>query len=460
MASNSKIGLIIKHEYLTRIRKKSFWLVGILTPLAIVAVGALIGFLSFMNEKDVSQVAVYDLSGRIGPRLEGRDNIEFIQLDPALSVDSVKSLVRSDRSIKGVLYVPQDTTADYSVIEKGMYVYYSENVPMAVQGDITRQVERMIQDRKIELLGVNPEILAKTKTSVNLTMVDMSGQDGEKEESDLVQGVKYGLAFALCIMLYMFMVFSGNMVMTSTLEEKTNRIVEVIISSVRPFDLMVGKIISSGLVCLTQLGVWVVMLTSLSLIGVAGVSSVLDKKAAEHMTEMTAQMSSSDPAVAQTVAVASSDMDKVAEVMTDLSQIDFLTIGIVSIVFFILGYLLYASLYAAVGAAVDSPNDAGQFVMPLTIPLLLGFYCAITIINNPNGPVAFWMSMIPLTSPVVMMVRVPFGVPAWEIMLSALLLLVTFLALTWVAAKIYRIGLLSYGTKPSYKDLWKWIKQS
>lgn len=460
MASNSKIGLIIKHEYLTRIRKKSFWLVGILTPLAIVAVGALIGFLSFMNEKDVSQVAVYDLSGRIGPRLEGRDNIEFIQLDPALSVDSVKSLVRSDRSIKGVLYVPQDTTADYSVIEKGMYVYYSENVPMAVQGDITRQVERMIQDRKIELLGVNPEILAKTKTSVNLTMVDMSGQDGEKEESDLVQGVKYGLAFALCIMLYMFMVFSGNMVMTSTLEEKTNRIVEVIISSVRPFDLMVGKIISSGLVCLTQLGVWVVMLTSLSLIGVAGVSSVLDKKAAEHMTEMTAQMSSSDPAVAQTVAVASSDMDKVAEVMADLSQIDFLTIGIVSIVFFILGYLLYASLYAAVGAAVDSPNDAGQFVMPLTIPLLLGFYCAITIINNPNGPVAFWMSMIPLTSPVVMMVRVPFGVPAWEIVLSALLLLVTFLALTWVAAKIYRIGLLSYGTKPSYKDLWKWIKQS
>ena len=460
MASNSKIGLIIKHEYLTRIRKKSFWLVGILTPLAIVVVGALIGFLSFMNEKDVSQVAVYDLSGRIGPRLEGRDNIEFIQLDPALSVDSVKSLVRSDRSIKGVLYVPQDTTADYYVIEKGMYVYYSENVPMAVQGDITRQVERMIQDRKIELLGVNPEILAKTKTSVNLTMVDMSGQDGEKEESDLVQGVKYGLAFALCIMLYMFMVFSGNMVMTSTLEEKTNRIVEVIISSVRPFDLMVGKIISSGLVCLTQLGVWVVMLTSLSLIGVAGVSSVLDKKAAEHMTEMTAQMSSSDPAVAQTVAVASSDMDKVAEVMTDLSQIDFLTIGIVSIVFFILGYLLYASLYAAVGAAVDSPNDAGQFVMPLTIPLLLGFYCAITIINNPNGPVAFWMSMIPLTSPVVMMVRVPFGVPAWEIVLSALLLLVTFLALTWVAAKIYRIGLLSYGTKPSYKDLWKWIKQS
>ena len=460
MASNSKIGLIIKHEYLTRIRKKSFWLVGILTPLAIVAVGALIGFLSFMNEKDVSQVAVYDLSGRIGPRLEGRDNIEFIQLDPALSVDSVKSLVRSDRSIKGVLYVPQDTTADYSVIEKGMYVYYSENVPMAVQGDITRQVERMIQDRKIELLGVNPEILAKTKTSVNLTMVDMSGQDGEKEESDLVQGVKYGLAFALCIMLYMFMVFSGNMVMTSTLEEKTNRIVEVIISSVRPFDLMVGKIISSGLVCLTQLGVWVVMLTSLSLIGVAGVSSVLDKKAAEHMTEMTAQMSSSDQAVAQTVAVASSDMDKVAEVMTDLSQIDFLTIGIVSIVFFILGYLLYASLSAAVGAAVDSPNDAGQFVMPLTIPLLLGFYCAITIINNPNGPVAFWMSMIPLTSPVVMMVRVPFGVPAWEIVLSALLLLVTFLALTWVAAKIYRIGLLSYGTKPSYKDLWKWIKQS
>ena len=460
MASNSKIGLIIKHEYLTRIRKKSFWLVGILTPLAIVAVGALIGFLSFMNEKDVSQVAVYDLSGRIGPRLEGRDNIEFIQLDPALSVDSVKSLVRSDRSIKGVLYVPQDTTADYSVIEKGMYVYYSENVPMAVQGDITRQVERMIQDRKIELLGVNPEILAKTKTSVNLTMVDMSGQDGEKEESDLVQGVKYGLAFALCIMLYMFMVFSGNMVMTSTLEEKTNRIVEVIISSVRPFDLMVGKIISSGLVCLTQLGVWVVMLTSLSLIGVAGVSSVLDKKAAEHMTEMTAQMSSSDPAVAQTVAVASSDNGQGGR-SDDRSVADRFPDDRHSI-----DSVFHSGIPALRIALRGSGRGSGLSERRRTVrhaaydTAIVGILLCDNHHKQPQRPCCFLdvndSAHIAGGNDGAGSVRSP----AWEIVLSALLLLVTFLALTWVAAKIYRIGLLSYGTKPSYKDLWKWIKQS
>ena len=151
---------------------------------------------------------------------------------------------------------------------------------------------------------------------------------------------------------------------------------------------------------------------------------------------------------------------EMAQFVAQLAQIDFLSIGLVSIVFFILGYLLYASLYAAVGAAVDSAGDAGQFVMPITIPLLVAFYCAFLSVENPNGPVAFWMSMIPLTSPVMMMVRIPFGVPAWEVVVSALLLVAAFLAVTWMAAKIYRIGLLSYGNKPTYKDLWRWIRMN
>ena len=459
--AKSKIGLIIGHEYLIRVRKKTFWLVGILTPLAIVAVGVLIGFLSVANSSEEIQVAVYDSSSRLSQRIESDDNISFIPIAASMELDSAKAMVRSS-SVDALLVIPSDTTVQYAVIEKGMTVYYSENVPMSVQGEITSQVEKIIQDAKIKNLGIDPETLAKTRTDVTISMVDISDSGQEKEESDLVQTVKIILAFSLCFLLYMFMVFSGNMVMTSTLEEKTNRIVEVIVSSVRPFELMVGKIISSGLVAMTQVIIWAVMLTGLSMAGVAGVATMT---AGDKMTEQALAVAAENPETAQMAQAmaASQNPDAVSEMMeiiTELSQIDFLTIGIVSLVFFLLGYLLYASLYAAVGAAVDSPNDAGQFVLPLTIPIIIALYCGMTIIDNPHGPVAFWLSMIPFTSPIVMMVRVPFGVPAWEIVLSALLLLLTFVVFTWIAAKIYRIGLLMYGTKPTYKDLWKWIRQA
>ena len=459
--AKSKIGLIIGHEYLIRVRKKSFWLVGILTPLAIVAVGFLIGFLSMANSSEETQVAVYDQSSRLVAHMEGDENLAFIPVSAAMELDSAKSMVRN-ATVDALLVIPSDTTSRYEVIEKSMTIYYSENVPMSVQGEISSQVEKVIQDARIKDLGIDPASLDKTRTNVSISMIDISDSSQEKEESDLVQTVKIVLAFALCFLLYMFMVFSGNMVMTSTLEEKTNRIVEVIVSSVRPFDLMVGKIISSGLVAMTQVLIWAVMLTGLSMAGIAGVATMT---AGDKMTEQALAVAAENPETAQMAQVMATSqnpdaMSEMMETITELSQIDFLTIGIVSLVFFLLGYLLYASLYAAVGAAVDSPNDAGQFVLPLTIPIIIALYCGMTIIDNPHGPVAFWLSMIPFTSPIVMMVRVPFGVPAWEIVLSAVLLLVTFLVFTWIAAKIYRIGLLMYGTKPTYKDLWKWIRQS
>ena len=459
--AKSKIGLIIGHEYLIRVRKKSFWLVGILTPLAIVAVGFLIGFLSMANSSEETQVAVYDQSSRLAAHMEGDENLAFIPVSAAMELDSAKSMVRN-ATVDALLVIPSDTTSRYEVIEKSMTIYYSENVPMSVQGEISSQVEKVIQDARIKDLGIDPASLDKTRTNVSISMIDISDSSQEKEESDLVQTVKIVLAFALCFLLYMFMVFSGNMVMTSTLEEKTNRIVEVIVSSVRPFDLMVGKIISSGLVAMTQVLIWAVMLTGLSMAGIAGVATMT---AGDKMTEQALAVAAENPETAQMAQVMATSqnpdaMSEMMETITELSQIDFLTIGIVSLVFFLLGYLLYASLYAEVGAAVDSPNDAGQFVLPLTIPIIIALYCGMTIIDNPHGPVAFWLSMIPFTSPIVMMVRVPFGVPAWEIVLSAVLLLVTFLVFTWIAAKIYRIGLLMYGTKPTYKDLWKWIRQS
>ena len=462
MAVKSKIGLIIKHEYLVRVRKKSFWLVGILTPIAIVAVGALIAFLGIVNQKEATTIGIYDQSHRIASQITSDDNLHFLPLDPqVVSLDSAMAIPLHKGVIKAVLVVPADTTADYASIERGMALYYNENVPLSVQRTVGSQVEQLIKDKKIELLGVDPKTLQSASADVSIRLVDVSQDDTRQSDGSIVQNIKLSLAFVLCIMLYMFMVFSGNMVMTSTLEEKTNRIVEVIVSSVRPFELMIGKVISSGLVCITQLAIWVVMLTSLSLAGVASLSAVLADRQAE-MTEQMAQTlgaSSSEAETALGVAGgASSEM--MAEMMDVLSQVNFLGIGLISIVFFILGYLLYASLYAAVGAAVDSAGDAGQFVMPITIPLLVAFYCALLIVDNPDGPVAFWMSMIPLTSPVVMMVRIPFGVPAWEVVLSIVLLLGAFLALTWMAAKIYRIGLLSYGTKPTYKDLWRWIRMN
>ena len=460
MALKSKIGLIIQHEYLMRVRKKSFWLVGILTPIAIVAVGVLIAFLGAVNQNETTTVGVYDLSHRIASRMESDENIRFLALDPAaISADSAKAMPLHGSAVEAVLFVPADTTSDYAVVEQGMALYYNENVPMSVQRTISAQVERLIKDKKIELLGVDPQTLQSAAADVSIRLVDVSKDVSEETDGSVAQDIKLALAFILCIMLYMFMVFSGNMVMTSTLEEKTSRIVEVVVSSVRPFELMIGKIVSSGLVCITQLAIWVVMLTTLSVVGVAGISSVLDQRQAqltEQMSEAVAQSSPGAEAVLGATGGGSSQV--LGEVMEQLSQINFLGIALISIVFFILGYLLYASLYAAVGAAVDSAGDANQFVMPITIPLLVAFYCAILIVDNPNGPVAFWMSMIPLTSPVVMMVRIPFGVPAWEVALSIVLLVGTFLAVTWMAAKIYRIGLLSYGTKPTYKDLWKWIR--
>ena len=445
MASKNKIGLIIRHEYLMRVRKKSFWLVGLLTPIALVAVGVLIAFLAAVNESETTTVGLYDLSGRMASRIEGDDNLRFVALDVAsLPLDSAKVLPLRDDSFKGVVVFPADTTDDYSVIERGTAMYYNENVPMSMQGTVASQVERIIKDRKIERLGVDPKVLASTDADVSIRLVDVSQEADEQTDGNVVQGIKLALAFILCFMLYMFMVFSGNMVMTSTLEEKTNRIVEVIISSVRPFELMIGKIISSGLVCITQLAIWVVMLTGLSIVGVAGLSSVLGPDPSEISPQVTEQMTQT---VAQTAPQAVAAMEtaggssgEMAQFVAQLAQIDFLSIGLVSIVFFILGYLLY--------------------VMPITIPLLVAFYCAFLSVENPDGPVAFWMSMIPLTSPVMMMVRIPFGVPAWEVVVSALLLVAAFLAVTWMAAKIYRIGLLSYGNKPTYKDLWRWIRMN
>lgn len=231
-------------------------------------------------------------------RIEGDDNLRFVALDVAsLPLDSAKVLPLRDDSFKGVVVFPADTTDDYSVIERGTAMYYNENVPMSVQGTVASQVERIIKDRKIEQLGVDPKVLASTDADVSIRLVDVSQEADEQTDGNVVQGIKLALAFILCFMLYMFMVFSGNMVMTSTLEEKTNRIVEVIISSVRPFELMIGKIISSGLVCITQLAIWVVMLTGLSIVGVAGLSSVLGPDPSEISPQVTEQMTQT---VAQT----------------------------------------------------------------------------------------------------------------------------------------------------------------
>ena len=329
--AKSKIGLIIGHEYLIRVRKKSFWLVGILTPLAIVAVGFLIGFLSMANSSEETQVAVYDQSSRLAAHMKGDENLAFIPVSAAMELDSAKSMVRN-ATVDALLVIPSDTTSRYEVIEKSMTIYYSENVPMSVQGEISSQVEKVIQDARIKDLGIDPASLDKTRTNVSISMIDISDSSQEKEESDLVQTVKIVLAFALCFLLYMFMVFSGNMVMTSTLEEKTNRIVEVIVSSVRPFDLMVGKIISSGLVAMTQVLIWAVMLTGLSMAGIAGVATMT---AGDKMTEQALAVAAENPETAQMAQVMATSqnpdaMSEMMETITELSQIDFLTIGIVS----------------------------------------------------------------------------------------------------------------------------------
>jgi ABC-2 type transport system permease protein len=428
-----KIRLIIAREYLTRVRKKSFLIMTILGPLLM---GGLIVAAALMSQVDteVKTIAVVDESKIFLGGFESSPKINFVY------VNSPVRRTAADSGYFGVLYIP--LTSNLTSLEKAV-VLFSESQPgLEVVDRIEKSLEKVINDNKYKDAGIDPEKLSSIRTDVSISTRDL-------EDQATSTPLASGLGFVGGLLIYMFIFVYGAMVMRGVMEEKSSRIVEVIISSVRPFQLMMGKIIGVALVGLTQFLLWVVL--TAVIYGVVG-STLLDGQ--ETMAPL---LQSSGVSADQPVAASPTAISKISEVV---SSINFpLMIGMF-IFYFMGGYLLYSALFAAVGAAVDAETDVQQFMLPITLPLILSYVAAVNVLNNPQGAIAFWFSIIPFTSPIVMMVRMPFGVPWIEVALSMVLLVAGFVFTTWMAGKIYRTGILLYGKKPSYKELWKWIRYS
>ena len=434
----NKIGLIIKREYMTRVRKRSFLILTFLGPILMAAIYIIPIMLALNSSNENMRIAVVDESHWFEDRFTGTKEHTFVNM-PNQPIDSVKELVKSGIFDMAV-YVPPTQLN----IPSNAVVYSIRQVPMEVENYISNVMKKEIEDQKLMAKGVDPEIVSAVKTDVNLQIMRMDDKGNEKETFTKVQ---FALGIGLSMLVYMFIIFFGGQVMQGVSEEKTNRIIEVIISSVKPFQLMMGKIIGVSLVALTQFVLWI-LLTGALYLGFSAFMGLSSPEILSSGTVMSQQISSNDIM----------NNEAVQNIIQIAHSIDFGTIIGCFLIFFILGYLLYATLYAAIGSLVDNNTDSQQFTLPVTVPLIVAIISSFYIVNNPDSSLSVWLSMIPFTSPISMMVRIPFGVPIWQIVLSVVILAGTFVAMTWFAAKIYRTGILMYGKKLSYKEIFKWLK--
>ena len=412
----SKTGIVIRREYLTRVRKKSFIILTLLMPVLFVGMIVGIVFLSTISDKKAKIIVVADETGEYFPILKSTDQYTFIEAKESFA-DFRKN---SDESVYATLLIKDDLLKNPEAIK----LLYFKQVVSSVENTITSQLNEYLSEKKIESYQIPnlKDIIQDSKVKLKIETIKIDEATGKETQASAEFASVIGMVFTFLI--YMFIFVYGAMVMQGVLEEKTNRIVEVIVSSVKPFDLMMGKLIGIGLVGLTQLGIWLIVFLGVSFSGIflsAGFSFF------QSMTGL-------------------------------LEAINIWEICFYFILFFIGGYMMYASLFAAIGAMVNSQEDTQQYMMPITILVLFAMYTAIFSAQNPDGPLAFWSSLIPFTSPIVMMVRVPFGVPWWQMLLSVALLFITVILIVKLAAKIYRVGILMYGKKPTYAEIIKWLK--
>ncbi len=432
-----KIKLIIMREYLSRVRKKSFIIMTIVGPLLMGGIFASV-FLLNKVDTEVKKIAIVDDSKVFLGKFKSNDKVQYIYTNN--EVDSLRAHAK-DSSYFGILHIP--AASNLSSLEKGV-LFYSESTPgIDLISRIKFTLEKEINTSKYVAAGIDEKKLEEIKTNVDIVTRDM---DNKKTYSGLVTGV----GFIGGLLIYMFIFIYGAMVMRGVLEEKTSRIVEVIISSVKPFQLMLGKIIGVAMVGLTQFLLWVVL--TFLVVQVVTISIGGGKSQQERMKEMMTQRG-----MGGELSQAEMDQGTQAEILEAVSSLNIPLLVGMFIFYFVGGYLLYSALFAAIGAAADSETDTQQFMLPVTIPLILAYIASTAVMNNPQGNVAFWFSIIPFTSPIVMMVRIPFGVDYPDVILSAVLLIAGFLFTTWIAGRIYRIGILMYGKKVNYKELMKWL---
>lgn len=437
----NKIWLIVQREFLNRVQKKSFLIATILVPLIFPAIiGGMVWFMVRESESAKAEIVhVLDESGKF--TFENSKKFEFVMEKDKLEVAKEKYNKTEDFAL---LYIPVFDVAK----PEGFAIYTKENPSIEKVGDLENVLEDRIRDLKLEQYNIDKATLAGLKTKVNLKQVSIT-ETGEEKSSN--SGILYGLGFVLGILIYMFVLIYGIQIMQGVIDEKTSKIVEVIVSSVKPFQLMMGKIIGIASVGLLQFTIWILIITfvSSSVLGYFGVKMPQQQMQEQMMNQMDAEQKEELQAVQNT---------KVDELMGNLGQIPFVKIAFVFIFFFLGGYLLYGALFAAVGSAVDSIQESQQFQFPITLPLLVGYMgLFLVILRDPHGPMSFWLSIIPLTSPVAMVGRIAFGVPTWELVLSMVLLVGGFIFTTWVAGRIYRVGILMSGTKVNYKVLAKWF---
>src|SRR5690606_2149464 len=424
--------LIIEREFLARVRNKTFMVMTFLSPLILVGMVMLIAYLANLNSDEVRIVGINDKSGLFASEFFDTEAMNFQDLSP-MTLDDSKDLVR-EQDYFGLLHIPKGDS-----LSVGQVQFFAKEAPaFGFLEGLEKTISEKLTDLELEAQGMDLSAIELAEQKVNIQIENFSGERTSKMSSY----VKMFFGGAAGYLLMMFIIIYGNMVMRSVIEEKTNRIVEIIISSVKPIHLMLGKIIGTSLAGIAQFLIWV-LLGSLMLTAVTFITGV------DFFSVQPPQQGTIDQ-------IADSEFQQLA---ADIANLPLLSLTIYFLIYFIGGYFLYSSIYAAIGAAVDNETDTQQFMFPLILPLMLGIYVGFfAVIENPHGVVSTVFSMIPLTSPIVMLMRIPFGVAWWEVAISISLLIASIFITIWLAAKIYRIGILMYGKKPGYKELFRWLK--
>ncbi len=438
----NKILLILQREYLSRVKKKSFIVMTILGPVLMAALAlAPVLIAKYSNDKE-NKIMVIDQHPDIFiSQLPSSETVLFV--NSRLSLDSAKKAFDPEKYY-GILFLPADMMKNPG----GAMLFTEKQANLGVTTYIESVLKKQIENDKLKSAGIDEKVLSSIDTRVDIKTLTLKGEENSAELATVV-------GFICGFLIYIFIFLYGVQVMRGVIEEKSNRIVEVIISSVKPFQLMMGKIVGIALVGLTQFMLWIVL--TMALTSIAGKMLVDTKKDVAVIAQQMERAGSDNRGLEELGTNSTVKQDAISKIFDQLSSINFVLIITCFIIYFLGGYLLYSALFAAIGAAVDNETETQQFMLPVTIPLILAFVVAQTIVQNPDSQLGFWFSIIPLTSPVVMMVRIAFGVPGWELALSVGLLIAGFIGATWLAAKIYRTGILLYGKKVTYKELMRWL---
>ncbi|WP_289024080.1 ABC transporter permease [uncultured Salegentibacter sp.] len=424
--------LIIQREYLARVRNKTFIIMTFLSPLILIGMFALIAYLSMLNSSEQRIIGLYDETQMFTSEFKDQKEVQYLDLS-GKSLEEAKKMV-NEQEYYGLIYIPSNIGKDL----EGIQFFGNESPGLGTIQAIEKTIADRLTRKELIERGIDVDQLNNARTEVRIEIQNFSGE----QTSKMSNYIKMFFGGAAGYLLMMFIIIYGNMVMRSVIEEKTNRIIEIIVSSVKPIQLMLGKVLGTSLAGITQFSIWVLLagvLASLSFY-ILGIDVFTVQKSQLETVEQIAQ-------------------PEIAQLMVDILNLPILSLIIFFLIYFIGGYFLYSAIYAAIGAAVDSETDTQQFMFPVILPLMLGIYVGFfSVIENPHGSISTIFSMIPLTSPIVMLMRIPFGVPWWELAISIAILIVTNFAVVWLAAKIYRVGILMYGKKASYKELFKWLK--